>query len=166
MGLFDRFVKKEEKNIHTDCNKIYAPITGRYIPLEEIPDEVFSQGILGRGCGIVPEKERVVSPADGVISAVAETKHAIGLSAGSGAEMLIHVGMDTVSMEGKGFSVKVSEGDRVKCGEILMEFDMDAMNQAGCSPVTAFLVTNSDDFPEVCVNTGNYREKEEIGKIR
>ena len=98
---------------------IYAPIQGNVIPRENIPDETFASGVLGDGVGIEPETGEVVAPFDGKISSVTETCHAIGITGPGGMELLIHVGVDTVKMNGDGFTVLVSEGDKVKAGSII-----------------------------------------------
>ncbi|MDO4961321.1 MAG: glucose PTS transporter subunit IIA [Eubacteriales bacterium] len=126
--------------------KIYVPIEGNVIPREEIPDETFAAGVLGDGVGIDPAKGILAAPCDGEISTVAETGHAIGISAADDMEILIHVGVDTVKMNGDGFKVFVAEGDKVQKGQKLMEFDIEKIRAAGFSPVTAFLLTNSDDY--------------------
>lgn len=146
--------------------KIYAPIHGTYIPIEEIPDPVFSNGIMGKGCGINPIEGKVFSPVNGIVSVVADTKHAIGITTDNGAEVLIHVGMDTVDMNGKGFDIQVTEGDKVVCGKPLMYFDMEEINKAGHSAITAFVVTNSDDYTRVEFDTGKeFNLRSEIGRI-
>lgn len=167
MALFDLFKKKtEDYGIDAVPGKVYAPISGDYIPLESIDDPVFSQGIMGPGCGIEPSEGILVAPVDGTVVTVAETKHAVGIEARNGAELLIHVGMDTVNMKGNGFELKVSEGDKVRCGQPLMHFDMNAIKAAGYPTTTAFVVTNSDAFPSVALNTGkSYQRLEEIGTV-
>ena len=146
--------------------KVHAPITGRYIPLEEIPDQVFSQGFLGQGCGVEPEDNTVYSPVDGEIVQVAETKHAVGIQSSDGAEILIHVGMDTVDMKGEGFTPKVKLGDKVKIGDPLLVFDTDKIKAAGHPLTTAIVITNSDEFTEIAFATGKSCNKaEEIGTI-
>ena len=145
---------------------VYAPITGKYIALEELPDEVFSQGFLGQGCGVEPEDNTVYSPVDGEIVQVAETKHAIGIQSPDGVEVLVHVGMDTVNMKGYGFDVKVNLGDKVKAGDMLMTFDAEKIKAAGYPTTTAIVITNSDDCAEIAFATGkNYNKAEEIGHI-
>lgn len=167
MGLFDKFLKKAAPKVSTEPNALYAPITGKYIPLEEIPDEVFSQGVLGQGCGIEPDEGEVVAPVNGTITQVAETKHAVGVTADDGAEILIHIGMDTVDMNGAGFTVKVKEGDKVSCGQSLLLFDMGKIRAAGHPVTTAFIVTNSDDYPNMAINSGNHFAKtEKIGQLK
>ena len=125
---------------------VYAPIEGNVIARESIPDETFASGVLGDGVGIEPAVGAVYAPCDGEISTVAETKHAVGISSPDGMEMLIHVGIDTVKMNGDGFRVLVQEGDRVTMGQKLMTFDIDKIKKAGFNTTTAVLVTNSDDY--------------------
>ncbi len=137
-----------------------------YIELKDIPDQVFSARILGNGCGIEPEvsNSNVVSPVNGIISTIAETKHAIGITAENGMEILIHVGMDTVKMQGNGFDVKVKEGQKVSCGTCLMQFDMDIIREAGYPVTTAFVITNSDDYASKFYTGKIYEQGEIIGR--
>ena len=145
---------------------LHAPITGKYIPLEQIPDKVFSQGFLGQGCGVEPEDNTVYSPVDGEIVQVAPTKHAVGIQSSDGAEILIHVGMDTVEMNGDGFTAKVKLGDTVKIGDPLLVFDIEKIKAAGHPLTTALVITNSDEFTEIVFATGkNYSKTEEIGNL-
>lgn len=145
---------------------VYAPITGKYIALEELPDEVFSQGFLGKGCGVEPEDNHVYAPVDGEIVQVAETKHAIGIQSPEGLEILVHVGMDTVNMNGYGFDVKGKLGDKVKAGDLLMTFDADKIKEAGHPITTAIVITNSDDYTDFAFDTGrNYNKAEQIGNV-
>lgn len=142
---------------------IYAPIQGNVIPRENIPDETFASGVLGDGVGIEPETGEVVAPFDGEISSVTETRHAIGITGPGGMELLIHVGVDTVKMNGDGFSVLVSEGDKVKVGHKLMTFDISKIKAAGYSTTSAILLTNSDDYQSCnIVKTGMTKQKEKI----
>lgn len=128
---------------------LYAPLTGTVIPLEEIPDETFSAGILGQGVGIQPDKDTVYAPFDGTVIQTVDSKHAVGLRAADGMEVLIHVGIDTVDMNGQGFTLHCREGDTVKRGQRLLTFDPKAIEAAGHPTVTAVLVTNSDDYQAV-----------------
>lgn len=125
---------------------VYAPVKGKVIPREEIPDETFASGVLGDGVGIEPAAGEVRAPYDGEISSVTDTRHAIGIIGPKGMELLIHVGIDTVNMKGDGFELLVAEGDKVKKGQKLLTFDMDKIKKAGYSTTTAVLVTNSDDY--------------------
>ena len=130
---------------------VYAPFSGNVIALEQIPDPVFSEGILGRGCGLEPAEEAVCAPFNGTVTQVIDTKHAVGVTSKDGVELLIHVGMDTVAMNGEGFTCLVKEGDAVTLGQKLMTFSMDAIKAAGHPVTTAVVVTNTDDFSDIQV---------------
>jgi len=164
MGLFD-FLKKSATP--QDKGILLQPIDGEIIPLADINDGVFSEGILGNGCGLIPSAEAVYAPMSGVISTVAETKHAVGIEA-DGVEMLIHVGLETVSMNGEGFDMKVKEGQKVKAGDLLFTFSLDAINKAeGVSTTSAVLVTNSDDLPAFEVLRGGMgKVGDELFKVK
>ena len=126
---------------------VTAPLSGRVIPMEEIPDQVFSQGILGEGVGIEPTGNVVVAPADATVCSVMEdSRHAVGLTLDNGAELLIHVGIDTVSMNGDGFQLHVKAGDWVHLGDKLITFDPEKIKAAGHPTTTAFLVTDPGDL--------------------
>lgn len=138
---------ESESAMSRDAGEILAPLSGRVVPLEEIPDEVFSQGVLGDGIGIDPTDNTVLAPADATVSSVIEdSRHACGLELANGIELLIHVGIDTVSMNGDGFALHVQEGDRVKRGDKLITFDPEKIKAAGHPTITAFLVTEPNDF--------------------
>ena len=124
------------------------------IPSEEIPDETFAAGILGQGVGIRPENGVVVAPFDGEISSVTDTRHAVGISSPDGMELLIHVGIDTVAMNGDGFECFVQEGQQVKAGDKLIAFDREKITAAGHPDVVVVLVTNSDDYENLTIQTG------------
>ncbi len=142
---------------------IYAPIQGNVIPRENIPDETFASGVLGDGVGIEPEVGEVAAPFDGEISSVAETRHAVGITGPGGMELLIHIGVDTVKMNGSGFTVLVSEGDKVKAGHKLMTFDISKIKEAGYSATSAVLLTNSEDYQSCnVVKTGMTKQMEKI----
>ncbi|MCI9517095.1 MAG: PTS transporter subunit EIIC [Lachnospiraceae bacterium] len=153
-----------EETAPEDVEKvIYAPIQGNVVLRESIPDETFASGVLGDGVGIEPETGEVVAPFDGEISSVAETRHAIGITGPGGMELLIHVGVDTVKMNGDGFTVLVSEGDKVKAGQNLMTFDICKIKAAGYSTTAAVLLTNSDDYQSCnVVKTGMAKQMEKI----
>ena len=143
--------------------KIYAPIKGNAISYEEIPDETFASGVLGAGIGIEPAEGVVYAPYDGEISSTTETKHAIGITGAGDMELLIHVGVDTVNMQGDGFELFVKEGDKVKKGQKLITFDIEKIKAAGYSPTTAVLLTNSDDYDAFkVVKTGEVNVGDEV----
>lgn len=125
---------------------VCAPVAGEVVALKDVPDEVFSSGVTGDGLAINPSDNKIVAPADGVISALLPSKHAVGMTLANGAEILIHVGLNTVMLEGKGFDVKVEEGQEVKAGETLLTFDRSVIEGAGYSLITPILVTNADEF--------------------
>lgn len=126
--------------------EVYAPLTGKVIPREQIPDETFVTGVLGDGVGIEPEIGEVVAPFDGEISSMTDTFHAVGISGPGGIELLIHVGVDTVNMKGDGFTLLVKEGEQVKKGQKLIAFDIEKIKAAGYPTTTAVLVTNNEDY--------------------
>ena len=129
--------------------EIKSPMNGTVIPLSEVPDAVFSSEMLGKGFGVEPSEGKAYAPVDGEVTTVFDTKHAIGLMSKHGVELLIHIGMDTVKLNGKGFDVKVKTGDQVKAGDLLAEFDMDLIKGEGYPVTTAVVVTNTDDCEEI-----------------
>lgn len=167
MGLFDKLRGKEKAvEVSTEKNTLYLPIEGEVIPLEEIGDGVFSEGILGKGCGIKPKDEKVYAPVNGKITTVADTKHAVGVLSDDGVEVLIHVGMDTVDMNGNGFEILVKVGQKVQCGQALLKFSIDKIKTAGHPTTTAFIVTNSDDYSDIKVlQTGDMAKLTAVMKV-
>lgn len=143
-----------------------APLVGEAIELTKVEDEVFSSGAMGEGIAIVPAEGKVYAPCDGVISTFFPTGHAIGITAENGAEVLIHVGMDTVELNGEGFTPKAEEGDRVKKGQLLLEFDMAVIQAKGYKLATPIVVTNADDFKNIFIlATGNVSAQNDIIKV-
>ncbi|MBQ9923593.1 MAG: PTS glucose transporter subunit IIA [Clostridia bacterium] len=134
--------------IRCAAGQVLQPVEGKVIDRESIPDDTFASGVLGDGIGVEPTAEVVVAPFDGTVSSVAESHHAVGLESG-GMELLIHVGVDTVNMQGDGFTCLVNEGDEVKAGQPLIRFDRSKIKAAGYSDTVAVLLTNSDDLEGV-----------------
>lgn len=128
---------------------IVSPLKGMVKPLSEVEDEAFSSGALGQGIAIEPMEGKLTAPADGTISAFFPTGHAIGMTTEDGAEILMHVGMNTVKLEGKYFTPKAKQGDHVKKGQVLLEFDIQKIKKAGYSTVTPVLITNSDQYTDI-----------------
>ena len=126
--------------------KLFSPIKGKLVPLSEVPDEVFSAGTLGDGAAIVPEEGSLYAPADAVVENVFDSKHAICLNCKNGADVLLHVGIDTVKLGGRHYDVKVKNGDQVKAGQLLMTFDKKAIEAEGYSTVIPVIITNSDSI--------------------
>lgn len=144
--------KKEEKKGNTTTGAVQhltSPIVGEAKDISEVEDEVFSTGVLGQGIAILPEKGEVKAPADAEVSSFFPTGHAIGLKLDSGAEMLIHIGMDTVKLEGKYFTPKVNQGDKVKKGQTLLEFDIEGIKSEGYSVLSPVIITNVADYTDV-----------------
>ena len=135
--------------IKCEAGEIIQPTKGKIIVQENIPDETFASGVLGAGVAIDPEEGVVYAPYDGTISSVAESKHAIGITGAGDMEVLIHVGVDTVAMNGDGFVDFVAEGDQVKAGQKIMTFDRAKIKAAGHPDCVVFLLTNSDDYENV-----------------
>ncbi|MDK2867826.1 MAG: beta-glucoside system component [Clostridiales bacterium] len=131
---------------------IYAPIAGEIVPLNQVEDAAFSSEALGKGFAIMPKEGKVYAPVDGEIVTLFKTKHAIGIKTESGMEILIHVGMDTVKLNGQFFDAKINQGDFVKRGDLLLEFDMAGIKAAGYSLITPVVITNSDDYVDFALN--------------
>lgn len=144
--------KKQQESCENKMVKqleIASPIKGTVLKLEKMKDDAFASGVLGKGAAIIPEEGKVYAPADGVITALFPTLHAIGMQADNGLELLIHIGLDTVQLNGEGFWAMVKQGDRVKKGQLLVTFDKEFIESKGFCLETPVLVTNSDDFLEV-----------------
>lgn len=156
MGIFSALFGLDKKSAAVpECEplSIYAPAEGTVIPLGQFPDELFCQGVLGPGCGIIPTGNVVTAPFNGKIIQITDTRHAVGLLSDDGVELLIHVGVDTVDMGGKGFKYYAKDGKRVKMGDPLIEFDRETIKAAGHPDAIAVVVTNSDDFSTVDLQT-------------
>lgn len=132
--------KKHEGDIFMKCSKILSPMTGEAVGLGEVPDPVFSQKIVGDGVAVIPSEGKLLSPVDGEIISVADTKHAYGLRTAEGLELLIHVGLETVHLNGECFQVFVKPGDKVKAGDLLAEVDLAYLKERGINPITPVLV--------------------------
>lgn len=146
MGLFG-FLKNKEAPKAAEII-LGAPSAGTFVPMAQVPDEVFSQGIMGVCCGVDPSEGKVYAPADGKISQLTDTLHAVGLEA-DGLEILIHVGVDTVEMNGDGFTNAVQLGQSVKKGDLLLTMDLEKIRAAGHPATVIMAVTNSDDLAGV-----------------
>lgn len=128
-----------------DEEKIYSPVDGQIKPISETPDQVFSQKIMGDGCCFELTNGRIVSPVDGTITAIFETKHAIGITSKKGNEIIIHIGMDTVSLKGEGFTTLIKQGDKVKAGDHLLDVDIEKIKDKVPSMITPMVITNLGD---------------------
>ena len=128
---------------------ISSPLKGKLTELKNVEDEAFACGALGKGIAIMPTEGKVVAPADGVLTTFFPTGHAMGITTNNGAEILIHVGMDTVKLEGKHFTLKAKQGDTIKKGQTLLEFDINAIEKEGYSLITPVIITNSENYLDV-----------------
>jgi glucose-specific phosphotransferase system IIA component len=148
LRYFKEFFGKKSKNM------ILSPLQGRIVPLKEVPDEVFSEEVMGKGVAIIPENGVLFSPVKGRVDSVADAKHAIVLVSENGVEIIIHIGIDTVALKGAPFNPLVKAGDRVKPGDILAKFNIAAIKAAGFSTVSPVLVANPDEFGSLSFASG------------
>ena len=140
MGFFSKLFKKP-------VDSFYAPMAGKAVAITEVPDPTFAEGMLGNGIAIEPAEGKVYAPCDATVDMMFTTGHAVSLVADNGAEILIHVGLETVSLEGKPFTVHAANGDKVKKGQLLIEVDLDAVKAAGLPTITPMVVCNTDEYP-------------------
>ncbi len=138
-----------------DVLNVLCPIVGQVVALDQVGDEMFSKKALGDGVAIIPEVGELRAPAAGTIQMVFETKHSLGMTTANGTEILFHVGLDTVNLQGKPFTPRVKAGDSVKTGDLLLTFDIQAIKDAGLDPITPVVVTNSQDMNVSVVKTGH-----------
>lgn len=157
-------VNQETTSANTQLESdVYAPLNGLIVPLSEVDDPIFSEGMMGKGLAIQPENYKIKAPIDGTISMVAVSKHAIGITSSDGIELLIHVGLDTVKLNGKGFYLLVSENEKVKIGQPILKFDASYIKEQGYDIITPVLITNSSEFEDVItVDTQNVKAKDKI----
>lgn len=139
------------QNQNQNVINVASPISGKVITLSLVNDPTFASGILGKGAAVVPVSGKLVSPVDGVVESLFKTCHAIAIKADNGAHILIHIGVDTVKLEGVFFNAQVKPGDRIKPGDALIVFDAEAITQAGFDLTTPIIITNSDDFDDIAV---------------
>lgn len=143
MGIFDSFKKK--KQVYT----ILSPVKGELIDVTALKDPVFSECMMGKSIAVNPLDNKVVSPIEGSIELVFETGHAIGFKSKEGVELLLHLGIDTVQLAGKYFNVSVKQGDTVKQGDLIAEYDVEKIKKEGYNPVAILIVTNSDQWSQI-----------------
>lgn len=148
MGLFVGKKNKEKSKAGTE-SVLTAPMAGHCIPVTQVADPTFAGELLGKGVAILPENGRVTAPADGVVDMVFETGHALTMKTDGGAEVLLHVGIDTVQLKGKGFSSRVTAGQRVHPGDLLLEADLALIRRAGYDTSTVMVVCNPEAFREI-----------------
>ena len=146
---------------------ILAPVEGEVVPVTQVSDPTFSEEILGKGVAIKPARGRVVAPVSGEVSLMFDTGHAVSIVSDDGAEVLVHVGLDTVGLKGQFYTAHVKTGDRIKAGDLLIEFDMEGISGAGYQVITPVVVCNSGDFSQIQTFTGKRTgELEELIRLR
>ncbi|MFD2829309.1 PTS sugar transporter subunit IIA [Corticicoccus populi] len=143
--MFKNLFGKKKEEANKEPLEIKSPVNGKYVKIEDIPDPVFSEKMMGEGFGIEPSNGKVVAPVSGEVVQVFKTNHAVGIKTDSGVEVLIHIGLETVAMEGRGFTGHVSEGDRVEAGDTLVEVDLSLVKEEANSTITPVIITNSND---------------------
>lgn len=155
MGLFQKLFSRQTE-------VLYAPVAGNAVAVSKVPDPTFSEEILGKGIAIEPSDGKVYAPCNATVDMMFETGHAVSLVADFGAEVLIHVGLETVSLKGKYFTPHASSGDRVRKGDLLIEFDLEALKAEGYNPITPMLVCNSSDYSAVKTFVGKRVTGEDV----
>lgn len=135
-----------EPTVFTETTEVVSPLAGQVKSLSQATDPVFSSGVMGQGVVIEPSQGELVSPVNGTVTVLFPTKHAVGIVSEEGVEMLIHIGMDTVSLDGKGFEAHIEQGDKVVVGQKLITFDVEAIKDASLITETPVIITNQDDF--------------------
>lgn len=148
MGIFSKLFGSKSGE------QIGSPVTGKAVPITEVNDPTFSQEILGKGVAVRPSVGKVLAPCDATVDMMFDTGHAVSLVADSGAEILIHVGLDTVNLKGQHYTVIAKNGDHVKKGDLLMEFDIAAIQAAGYDTVTPIVICNSDNYTDFIPHVG------------
>ena len=146
--------------------ELFSPVSGAVLPLEAVPDEAFSSKVLGEGAAVEPSEGRLYAPCDGRVETIFDTRHAINLVSAEGAEILLHIGIDTVKLGGKFFEAYVSDGQKIRKGDLLITFDIEEIRKAGYSTITPIIVCNSEDYGEVlAVKAGEIKAGERIIEI-
>lgn len=165
MGFLGCLFKNKEKAAMPE-RVVYSPLKGRCIALSDVNDPVFSEGMMGPGLAILPEEGKLYAPADGEITVAFHTGHAVALKTSDGMEILIHIGIDTVNLEGDGFQTHVTEGNQVKIGDLLVSFDIQKITDAGYDPTTMIVITNAGEFGSLTGESiGNVDVKDRLFSI-
>lgn len=163
MGLFDRFKKKTEDRPY----ELTAPLAGTVVEIKEVRDQAFASEELGKGVGITAKKDvaDVCAPISGEVSALFPTLHAVGITTEKGVEILIHIGVDTVNLEGRGFEAYVEQGQKVKRGEPLVSVQFGKLEDEGYDMTVMMVIGNTEDYKEVICNTGACDSEKEVVKL-
>ncbi|UJF16532.1 PTS glucose transporter subunit IIA [Jeotgalibaca sp. MA1X17-3] len=166
--MFNFFKKdKKEQNGLLEKKNLYSPVNGKIIPVSEVADPVFSQKMMGDGYAVIPTDGNIYSPADGEILSVFPTKHAIGIQLEDGLELLVHMGLDTVELNGKPFETHVKEGDKVTAETLIATCDLDALAEAGKNNAMVVVITNMDKVKELTMNMeGQVQAHDVVGSVQ
>ena len=150
MGLFDKLKSLvSEAKTNSDSIEIYAPLSGDIVKIEDVPDVVFAEKIVGDGIAIKPAGNKIVAPVDGTIGKIFETNHAFSIESNDGIELFVHFGIDTVELKGEGFKRIASEGQVVKKGDLIIEFDLSVLEDKAKSVLTPVVISNMDEIKEL-----------------
>lgn len=161
MKLFQNLFAKE------GSITIGAPAAGKLVSIKEVSDPTFSEEVLGKGAAIVPEDGKFYAPADGTVSTIFPTGHAAAITGSDGEEILIHIGLDTVKLEGRHFTIHAAEGQEVKKGDLLLEADLDQIKAEGYDIITPVIICNSDEFSTVeMMEQGRVMQGDDILKLQ
>ena len=143
------FLKKKKQENNTDILKFVAPVKGKTLPLSEVPDPVFAQGMVGVGLAIMPEDDVIVAPVDGELTLVMDTKHAFAMTLDNGIELLVHIGLETVTLNGEGFEQLAQAGTKVKAGTPIIKVDRAFIKSKGLPLITPILITNPENTKSI-----------------
>ena len=162
----DKTIKDNEKFVRTGVQQLYSPMEGEIISLSNVPEGAFSGKLLGDGFAVVPTGSSVYSPTDGEVIVLFPTKHAVVILTEEGLEVLIHVGINTSSLNGEGFTVHVEKGTRVKKGDLLLTFDNEIVKKNGKSLISPIIITNMNSVKELAVDLGNKKVLEKVAEVK
>jgi PTS system glucose-specific IIC component len=159
-------VESKENKMKAGSYTLYSPMEGEVVTLDKVPDDVFAEKLLGDGFGVVPSKGEVYAPIDGEVTVLFPTKHAVAITTDSGLEILVHIGIDTVALNGEGFTAHASQGDKVKKGDLLISFDMNVVGEKAKSLTSAVIITNMDKIEGIDLKLGNKKAVEEAAVVK
>lgn len=164
--MFKNLFRRKGNSAETKSLDIFTPIAGEIISIEDTPDEVFAGKMLGDGFAIKPHDNKVYSPVSGEIKVLFPTLHAIAIETQEGVELLIHIGVDTVELDGEGFSGHIEVGDKVKKGDLLVSFDKDIVETKAKSSITPIIITNMDIVEEISIEYGNKSKGQKAATVK
>lgn len=163
MGLFDKLKRMVSDDTSESSGiDIFAPLSGELVPIEDVPDVVFAEKIVGDGIAIKPSGNKMVAPCDGTIGKIFETNHAFSIESDSGLELFVHFGIDTVELRGEGFTRIAQEGQQVKKGDTIIEFDLALLEAKAKSTLTPVVISNMDEVKEVSKHSGAVTQAEDV----